>query len=88
MPRDLHQLWAEATDQTLVDMPSLSEQPGRDDFERSSAMDAWPVVEKPVSGLKLYPKALTLQDVDACCILEDTAFPPEQRSSREKVSGF
>jgi hypothetical protein len=35
MPRDLHQIWQEATASTLDDMPSLSKQP-----ERSADMDA------------------------------------------------
>ena len=105
MPRDLHQLWAEATEQTLEDMPSLSEQPSdhlSGGEERSSAMDVEPNWRKIVGGseedlggeggmtagpegVKVYPKALTLSDVDACVILEDAAFPPEQRCSREKV---
>lgn len=96
MPRDLQQIWTEITDQTLDGMPSLSPQSPRenrggyidiDDFEeRSAAMDASPAQEVPESNLRLYPKALTLRDLDACCILEDAAFPPEQRCSREKVS--
>jgi hypothetical protein len=91
MPRDLQQLWAEATEQTLDDMPSLSEQPnghGHQGEERSAAMDAelsWGREEQGPTGVRVYPKALTLSDVDACVVLEDAAFPPEQRCSREKV---
>jgi hypothetical protein len=88
MPRDLQQLWAEATEQTLDSMPGLSEQPNGKGEERSAAMDAelsWGQEEQGPIGVRVYPKALTLSDVDACCILEDAAFPVEQRCSREKV---
>ena len=92
MPRDLHELWTQATEQTLEDMPSLSEQPSDHQSggeARASAMDIepdWePLEEQGPVGVKVYPKALTLSDVDACVILEDAAFPPEQRCSREKV---
>ena len=33
-----------------------------------------------------YTQTLTLRDVDSCVILEDLAFPPNERASRAKVS--
>jgi hypothetical protein len=33
-----------------------------------------------------YTQTLTLSDVDSCVILEDLAFPPNERASRAKVS--
>jgi hypothetical protein len=33
-----------------------------------------------------YTQTLTLSDVESCVILEDAAFPPQERASREKVS--
>lgn len=87
MLRDLQQLWAEATEQTLSSIPDLSEQPNNHGRDRSAAMDAewsWGR-EQQGPGVRVYPKALTLSDLDSCCILEDAAFPPEQRCTREKA---
>lgn len=33
-----------------------------------------------------YTQTLTLRDVDACVVLEDLAFPPNERATRAKVS--
>lgn len=33
-----------------------------------------------------YTQTLTLSDVDSCTILEEAAFPPNERATREKVS--
>lgn len=33
-----------------------------------------------------YTQTLTLSDVDSCVVLEDLAFPPNERASRAKVS--
>jgi hypothetical protein len=33
-----------------------------------------------------YTQTLTLRDVDSCVVLEDLAFPPNERASRAKVS--
>jgi hypothetical protein len=76
-------------------MSDLSEQKAdsREHIERSAAMDVSPAREEkrgtqeeegPV-GVKVYPKALNLRDVDACVVLEEAAFPENQRCSREKV---
>lgn len=99
MPRDPHQLQADATKDTMDEMGDLSAQPGtekREHIERSAAVDVDVTSaqeergqgkqedEGPV-GVKVYPKALNLSDVDACVVLEEAAFPENQRCSREKV---
>lgn len=33
-----------------------------------------------------YTQTLTLSDVDSCVILEEAAFPPHERATKEKVS--
>jgi hypothetical protein len=33
-----------------------------------------------------YTQTLTLRDVESCVILEEAAFPPQERATREKVS--
>jgi hypothetical protein len=33
-----------------------------------------------------YTQTLTLNDVESCVILEEAAFPPQERATREKVS--
>lgn len=33
-----------------------------------------------------YTQTLTLSDVDSCTVLEEAAFPPNERATREKVS--
>ena len=33
-----------------------------------------------------YTQTLTLNDVESCVILEEAAFPPQERTTREKVS--
>lgn len=33
-----------------------------------------------------YTQTLTLSDVESCVILEEAAFPPQERATREKVS--
>lgn len=38
-----------------------------------------------VQQVKTYVQALTLLDVESCVALEDSAFPPQERCSREKV---
>lgn len=33
-----------------------------------------------------YTQTLTLNDVESCVVLEEAAFPPQERATREKVS--
>lgn len=33
-----------------------------------------------------YTQTLTLSDIDSCVLLEEAAFPPQERATREKVS--
>ena len=35
-----------------------------------------------------YTQTLTLNDVESCTLLEEAAFPPHERATREKVSFF
>lgn len=41
---------------------------------------------KDVSDLHPYVQSLTIADLESCIALENTAFPPEERCSPEKVS--
>lgn len=41
---------------------------------------------KDVADLHPYVQTLTIADLESCIALENTAFPPEERCSPEKVS--
>lgn len=98
MPRDLNQLHTEATDQTLDAMPDLSSQSPTDQLhgevrsapmnvpERGPSEASWGTMDSGTGpeGVKVYSKQLGLSDLESCCVLEDSSFPPEQRCSREK----
>lgn len=43
---------------------------------------------KDVNDLHPYVQTLTIADLESCIALENTAFPPEERCSPEKVSGL
>lgn len=92
MPRDLSALIKE---DTLQGMPQLTKSPEEVD-ERSPAMDATDEDEMVESfrpmrtsrdELHPYTQTLSISDVDSCTKLEEEAFPPNERCSREKVSG-
>jgi len=89
MPRDLSALIKE---DTLQGMPQLTKSPEAVD-ERSPAMDATDEDEMVESfrpmrtsrdELHPYTQTLSISDVDSCTKLEEEAFPPNERCSREK----
>lgn len=83
-----------ANDRTLQDMSSLSKVSDDDySYEQSmSAQDEDKMIEtlsqrnKQLDELHPYTQTLSLSDIESCVVLENAAFPPEERASREKVS--
>lgn len=91
MPRDLS---AMANDRTLQDMSSLSKV-SDDDYsyeQKTSEQDENKMIatlkerSKTLDDLHPYTQTLSLSDIESCVILENAAFPPQERASREKVS--
>jgi hypothetical protein len=90
MPRDLSAL---ANDSTLHNMSSLAKVPDEDyDYEKNMSeqdedkmMATLAQRSKPLDELHPYTQTLSLSDVESCVVLEDAAFPPNERASREKV---
>lgn len=89
MPRDLTEL---AKNDAISNMSPL---------DRTSKPDTDSQPDKPRQGtmfaeqaqknskrddLHPYTQTLTLNDVESCVILEEAAFPPQERATREKVS--
>lgn len=94
MPRDLTEL---AKDAVVEKMSPLD----RTDNANGDSVQQPAVGDKPVQGtmfaaqaqinskrddLHPYTQTLTLNDVESCVILEEAAFPPQERATREKVS--
>ncbi|KAM3420030.1 hypothetical protein BST61_g3340 [Cercospora zeina] len=100
MPRDLSSLLSQATDDTLDGMPQLSSQkqdgpllqppvlPSNDDQDQDSDtteyMDELGQSNEKRDPLHPYTQTLSLSDVESCVRLENAAFPPVERASREK----
>ena len=91
MPRDLTE---------LVKQDAISNMSPLDRTQKSDS-DAVQQPSKPQQGytfaemahntskrddLHPYTQTLTLSDVESCVILEEAAFPPQERATREKVS--
>lgn len=91
MPRDLSSI---ANDRTLQDMSSLSKVVDQDYSyeERMSERDEDKMVAvlsqrvKQLDELFPYTQTLSVSNIESCVVLENAAFPPEERASREKVS--
>lgn len=91
MPRDLS---AMANDRTLRDMSSLSKVDDGDySYEESmSKQDEDRMIatlsqrNKRLDELHPYTQMLSLSNIESCVVLENAAFPPNERASREKVS--
>lgn len=77
MPRDLLALIKQEDDLT----PGLDEASDLAPLARDTT-----ALHDPKAGLHLYSKILCLADVDSCVVLEEMAFPPRERCTREKVS--
>lgn len=93
MPRDLTEL---AKDDAISNMSPLdrtskpdseSEQQQPDDKPPQGTMFAEQAQENSKrDDLHPYTQTLNLNDVESCVILEEAAFPPQERATREKVS--
>lgn len=97
MPRDLSAL---ANESTLSSMPGLSKS-GQEEVNRETPMDADAGDESESSmitershtnekrdELHPYTQTLNISDVESCTRLEEAAFPPQERCTREKVSSM
>ena len=95
MPRDLSAL---ANESTLSNMPGLSKS-GEEDISRETPMDAGDESESSMitershtnekrDELHPYTQTLNISDVESCTRLEEAAFPPQERCTREKVSSL
>ncbi|KAI5366237.1 Putative GNAT domain, acyl-CoA N-acyltransferase [Septoria linicola] len=93
MPRDLSSFLSKATDDTLQSMPQLSSQkqesePLHDDHDQDSDateyLDELGQSNEKRDPLHPYTQTLSLSDIESCVRLEDAAFPPQERASREK----
>lgn len=91
MPRDLS---AMANDSTLQDMSALSQvADGTYSYEeRMSEQDEDKMIaalserSNQLSDLHVYTQTLSPSNIESCVVLENAAFPPEERASRQKVS--
>jgi hypothetical protein len=92
MPRDLS---------ALVNEKAISNMSPLDRTDNNNESKPVQQSDKPVQGtmfaaqaqknskrdnLHPYTQTLTLSDVESCVILEEAAFPPQERATREKVS--
>lgn len=96
MPRDLEAI---AKDKTLDDMPELTKSPeDMDEKERQGPMDVGDEYEGGLLFSQLsqrnekrdelhpYTQTLSMSDLESCVRVEEEAFPPHERATREKVS--
>ena len=100
MPRDLSSLLSQATENTLQSMPQLSSQnkeagsnmTADHDHDQDSYSDTTEYMDELGQSnakrdpLHPYTQTLSLSDIESCIRLEDAAFPPQERCTREKVS--
>lgn len=100
MPTDLHAIAKEDTIQGMAQLTKSPEEvEGRSpmDDERSAALDAtddnqgstfaeMAQANSKRDELHPYTQALSIKDVESCTKLEEEAFPPHERCTREKVS--
>jgi hypothetical protein len=91
MPRDLTALAKESNIQALPPLPKSTD--NKNDFDESmSAEDEDQMLSElsirndKLDELHPYTQTLSMSDVESCVILENAAFPPNERASREKVS--
>lgn len=92
MPRDLAALIKE---DTLQGMPQLTKSPeavddrspGMDATDEEGMLNSYQPVRTSRDELHPYTQTLSISDVDSCTKLEEEAFPPHERCTREKVSG-
>jgi len=79
MPRDLAAL-IKGDDKVDTDTDNAPAKPEGLMFGETAASNS------KRDDLHPYTQTLTLNDVDSCVVLEDLAFPPNERASRAKVS--
>lgn len=94
MPRDLSALAKESNIETL---PTSRKPTANDDAyeEPMSADDESQMIDElserhnsKLDELHPYTQTLSMSDVESCVLLENAAFPPNERASREKVSSY
>ncbi len=74
-------------DKIMKDMDQLGMlRPVRQDLKYAPAKEL--KLSDSRSKLHPYVKSLTISDLDSCLALEATAFPPDQRASREKAGSL
>ncbi|KAF2433533.1 acyl-CoA N-acyltransferase [Tothia fuscella] len=83
-----------SNDATIENLPVLTKTAAMEEASHSDTKDAQEELPLPeelppskwaeLQELHPYAQTLTLQDVDACVLLENSAFPEGQRASREK----
>ncbi|KXL50462.1 hypothetical protein M433DRAFT_159475 [Acidomyces richmondensis BFW] len=89
MPRDLAALIKE---DTLQGMPQLTKSPeavddrspGMDATDEEGMLNSYQPVRTSRDELHPYTQTLSISDVDSCTKLEEEAFPPHERCTREK----
>lgn len=94
MPRDLTELAKHDAissmsplDRTSKPDSNSEQQQQPDDKPRQGTMFAEQAQKNSKrDDLHPYTQTLTLNDVESCVILEEAAFPPQERATREKVS--
>lgn len=88
MPRDLEAVAKEDGMPPITKSPdTMEERPRLMDFEDEEAMiSALSQRNEKRDELHPYTQTLNLSDIDSCVKLEEAAFPPEERATREKVS--
>jgi hypothetical protein len=90
MPRDLtdlakHDAISNMSPLDRTSKPDTDSQP--DNKPRQGTMFAEQAQKNSKrDDLHPYTQTLTLNDVESCVILEEAAFPPQERATREKVS--
>lgn len=90
MPRDLTELAKHHAISNMSPLDRTSKpdsDPQPDNKPRQGTMFAEQAQKNSKrDDLHPYTQTLTLNDVESCVILEEAAFPPQERATREKVS--
>jgi hypothetical protein len=86
MPRDLTELVKQdaLSNMSPLDRSDAVQQPSKP--QQGSTFAEMAAKNSKRDDLHPYTQTLTLSDVESCVILEEAAFPPQERATREKVS--
>lgn len=89
MPRDLTSLVKEQAIPDNSDAGEAVQKPATNtdqDKPQGTMFAAQAEMDAKRDDVHPYTQTLTLNDVESCVILEEAAFPPQERATREKVS--